>query len=287
MNMKKIPGLLIVWLAAFIIMPVSVSGQARINTKRVRIADLTTHTVKVVLSGNDMTDSALRDEVSARWRISPYEFCNAEEYKALKGSTDYYFLLIARSEEKRYKGMLTLTLMKGGEYGAEDPLKRPVDVASLPICSSTFPSGREIAFLPAFLDIIQDYASKAIISDKVGYGGFEVSAGKIGSTRNKRIFFCESDLTPEMDPAFTARYFDEDMLVADEKTVDSELDKGSYNTLVSYTVAPFDPQDGSWCYKMLIDAETHELFYFKHHRISSGKWAGFLPKDIRRIASPR
>ena len=285
--MKKIPGLLIVWFAAFIIIPVSVSGQARINTKRVRIADLTTHTVKVVMAGNEMTDSALRDEVSARWRISPYEFCNAEEYKALKGSTDYYFLLLARSEEKKYRGMLTLTLMKGGEYGAEDPLKRPVEVASLPFCSSSFPSGREMTFLPAMLDIIQDFASRAIVSDNAGYAGFEIYSRKIMKTGHKRIYFCEDDLAPELAPAFKKKYFDEDMLITDEEEADSEMIKGSYNTLVSYTVAPFDPQDGSWCYKMLIDAETHELFYFKHHRISSGKWAGFLPKDIRRIASPR
>ena len=285
--MKRISRLISICLVALTILPLTVSGQARINTKRIRIADLTTHTVKVVLSGNDMTDSALKNEVSARWRISPYEFCDSEEYKSIKENTDYYFLLLARSDEKKYRGILTLTLMKGGKYGAEDPEKRPVEVASLPFCSSEFPSGREVAFLPALLDIIQDYASKAVISDRAGYRGFKIYAKNVSRTGNMRIFFCEDDIAPEIDAAFQDQYFDEDMLVEDESVVDAELAKGSYNTLVSYTVSPFDPQNGSYCYKMLIDAETHGLFYFKHHRISSGKWAGFLPKDIRTISVPR
>lgn len=285
--MKRISRLISICLVALTILPLTVSGQARINTKRIRIADLTTHTVKVVLSGNDMTDSALKNEVSARWRISPYEFCDSEEYKSIKENTDYYFLLLARSDEKKYRGILTLTLMKGGKYGAEDPEKRPVEVASLPFCSSEFPSGREVAFLPALLDIIQDYASKAVISDRAGYRGFKIYAKNVSRTGNMRIFFCEDDIAPEIDAAFKDKYFDEDMLVKDESVVDAELAKGSYNTLVSYTVSPFDPQNGSYCYKMLIDAETHGLFYFKHHRISSGKWAGFLPKDIRTISVPR
>lgn len=285
--MKKTRILRICLILALVIGQVTASGQAKINTKRVRISDLTTHTVKVVLGGNEMTDGALRDEVSARWRISPYEFCTAEEYKSLKENTDYYFLLLANSDEKKYRGILTLTLMKGGRFGDEDPQKRPVEVASLPFSSSVFPSGREMTFLPALLDIIQDYASKAIISDKAGYGGFEIYAKKILRTGHKRIYFFEDDLVPEMNPAFMKKYFDEDMLIEDEATVDGELAKGSYNTLVSYTVSPFDPQKGSFCYKMLIDAETHELFYFSHHKISDTRWAGFLPKDIKVISAPR
>ena len=285
--MKRIANFILVLLVSLALLPQSVSGQARINTKKVRIADLPTKTVKVVMGGNDMTDAAIRNEVSARWRISPYEFCNAEEYKAIKDDPDCYFLLLARSNERKYRGILTLTLMKGGRYDDKDPMKRPVDVASIPFCSASFPSGREIAFLPALLDIIQDYTSKAIISDRAGYAGLEIYSKKVVKTGHKRIYFCEDDLIPEMSQGFKKKYFDEDMLITDEKTADTELVNGSYNTLVSYTVSPFDAENGDFCYKMLIDAETHELFYFKHHRISQSRWAGFLTKDIKLISTPR
>lgn len=285
--MKRIFSILGIVIVLALCAPLCASGQAKINTKKVKIADLPTRTTKVVLGQGGIMDSALRDEVSARWRISPYEFCTVEEYNSLKENPDYYFLLIARSNEKEYKGMLTLTLMKGGKAKAEDPQKRPVDVASLPISSSDFPSGREVVFLPALVDIIQDYVTRAMKSDGAGYSGFDIYASKVRRTGIKRIYFSEDDLIPDMDAAFKERYFDEDMLIMSEAEADKAFQDGTYNTLVSFVVAPFDPQNGSWCYKMLIDAGTHELLYFRHHRINARNWAGFLPKDIKKISSKR
>lgn len=285
--MKNSYKLLIMSLIMLLCVPCVTSAQAKINTKKVRISDLSTRTTKVVLGGNDMRDEALKSEVAARWRISPYEFCTAEEYNSLKESTDYYFLILARSSEKKYQDILTLSLMKGGKYGSPDPQKRPVEVASLPLCSTEFPSGREMIMLPALIDIIQDYASRAMMSDKAGYTGFEIYSREISHTGHKRIYFSEGDLAPEISGAFRKAHFDEDMVIAKEEAVDSVFTAGAYNTLVSFVVAPFDPQNGSPCYKMLIDAQTHELFYFERHSIKSGKWAGFLPKDIKIISSPR
>ena len=180
----------------------ALNGQAKINTKKLKIADLPTRTTKVVLGAGDMMDSALRDEVAARWRISPYEFCTAEEYNALKEDSGYYFLLIARSEDKEYKDLLTLTLMKGGKAKAEDPQKRPVEVACLPVSAAGFPSGREVVFLPALLDILQDYVTRAMRSDGAGYSGFDIYSRQVRKTGIKRIFFSEDDLVPDMGEDF-------------------------------------------------------------------------------------
>lgn len=282
--MKRLLLLLLTFLAVSA-MSFDASGQARINTKKLKIADITTHTTKIVLGGNEMTDSALKSEVTARWRVSPYEFCDAEEYRKIKEDPNYYFLIIARSNERRYDGMLTLTLMKGGKYGAEDPQKRPVEVASLPLSASGFPSGREITYLPALLDILQDYVSKAVLSDRAGYTGFDIYARNIHRIGHKRVYMSEDDIVPELDEVTKRQCFGEDFVLTDEAEVDREFTNSSYNTLVSYVVAPFDPQNGSWCYKMLIDAETHQLYWFGHHRISPRKWAGFLAKDIKRISA--
>ena len=177
--------------------------------------------------------------------------------------------------------------MKGGKAKAEDPQKRPVDVASLPLCSSESPSGREIVFLPAMLDILQDYVSRAMRSDGAGYVGLDIYARQVRKTGIKRIFFSKDDLVPDMGEDFKLKYFDEDMVIMDESEADKAFQDATYNTLCSFVVAPFDPENGSWCYKMLIDADTHELMYFRHHRISAKNWAGFLTKDIKAIYARR
>ena len=285
--MKRIFKILCILAAFAVLAPVALHGQAKVSTKKLKIADLATRTTKVVLGSGGMMDSALRDEVAARWRISPYEFCTVEEFNSLKEDPSYYFLLVARSDEKKYRGLLTLTLMKGGKVKAEDPQKRPVDVASLPLCAADFPSGREVVFLPAMLDILQDYVARAMRSDGAGYSGFDIYARQVRKTGIKRIFFSEDDLVPDMDWAFKEKYFDEDMVIMGEAEADKAFQDATYNTLVSYVVAPFDAENGSQCYKMLIDAGTHELMYYKHHRINARNWAGFLPKDIKAIFATR
>lgn len=71
--------------------------------------------------------------------------------------------------------------------------------------------------------------------------------------------------------------------VTDEDSADEMIMNNAQNTLVSYVVAPAEPVNGSFCYKMLIDAQTYELYYYRKHRISTKSGAGFLPYDIRSI----
>ncbi len=112
--MKRISILPALLLVITILIPVQMSGQARLNTKKIRIADFGTRTTKVVLGGNELTDAVLKEAVSAGWRISPFEFCTYEDFMELKDEPDQDFLLMASSDEAKYRGMATLTLMQGG-----------------------------------------------------------------------------------------------------------------------------------------------------------------------------
>ena len=69
--------------------------------------------------------------------------------------------------------------------------------------------------------------------------------------------------------------------------LDKYMSPDRANTLVSYVVAPTTPGPGSYCYKMLIDPHSAELYYFRKHRISKTDSPGFLVEDIKRITSPR
>ena len=280
--MKRFSTLPVLLLIISLLLPVQMNGQARLNTKKIRIADFSSRTTKVVLGGNGLTDTALKEAVSAGWRISPFEFCSGEDYLKLKDDPDQYFLLLARSGEAKYSGLLTLTLMKGGKYGTDNTSNRPVDIASLPFRSTEFPSGREMAMLPALLDIIQDYTSKALESDKAGYKGFDIYS-KTSDRNGRRILFSEGDVEPGTLDTEAFKY----VFIVEEDEADQAIIDGTPGTLVSFVVAPFSPGKGSRCYKMVIDARTHELYYFSHHRVSAGKWAGFLKKDIRKVTAKR
>ena len=173
---------------AAVLLPVLTWGQAQINTKKVKIGDFTQKITKIVLTGNDFIDTAFKDEVTARWRVSPYEFCTLDEFNSLKGSDEYYFLMITKGQFKKDLSptIQFMTLIKGGQ-GADKGIDGMLEIVSLPIAAAQFPSGREIAYIPAFLDIIQDYTLDSMEKDANAYGGLTNYTANIVRSEDLRI----------------------------------------------------------------------------------------------------
>ena len=268
-----------------LIMPLMAGAQAQITTKKVKIEDFTQKVTKVVLNGNPFYDTSFKDEVAARWRISPYEFCTLEEFEGLKGNDSYYFLILTQGQFRKETapGLQFISLVKGGQ-GADKGIGDMLEVVSLPFASAEYPSGRELIFLPAFLDIIQNHTLEAMENDFNAYGGLSNTAQKLGKAGNMDIVISEDDLNSLVSKEMTDS---EGMTVTDEDDADSYMLDEVSGTLVSYVGAPSEPVKGSFCYKMLIDAQTHELYYYRKHKISPKAGVGFLPEDIERINKAR
>lgn len=275
-------------LIAAVLLPVFAAAQAQINTKKVKIGDFTQKTTKIVLTGNMFYDSSLEDEIVARWRVTPYEFCTLEEFEELKGSEEYYFLLTTKGQFRKEAepGLQFLTLVKGGA-GTEGGINDMLEVVSLPIASAEEPSGREIVFLPAFLDIIQNYALDSMEKDSNAYAGLSNYSLNLRKTKGLPIAFKQEDLSSEVTDEVRQLTFDDLISVTDEDNADRLMSEGSDRTVVSYIAVPTDAVPGSYCYKMLIDNHTHMLYYFKKHRITKKTGPGFLAEDLRRLSSFR
>lgn len=275
-------------LFAALIMPLMAGAQAQITTKKVKLEDFTQKITKIVLNGNPFYDTSLKEEIAARWRISPYEFCTLEEFDKLKGNDRYYFLMLIQGQFRKETapGLQFLSLVKGGQ-GADKGIDEMLEVVSLPFASAEYPTGRELVFLPALLDIIQNYTLQAMENDFNAYGGLSNTVQKLSKSSGMTIVFSEDDLNSMVSKAVTDQMFDRTMILTDEDDADSYMLDNVSGTLVSYVVVPTEPMKGSYCYKMLIDAQTHELYYYRKHKISAKAGAGFLPEDIEKITKAR
>lgn len=257
-------------------------GQAQITTRREKLKDFTSKTTKVVLTGDEFLDEAVKESVAATWTVSPYEFCSNEEFQNLKGNADFYFLMVVKGQFRRESepGIDMLTLVKGGE-GADKSINDMFEVVSFPLRSTEDPSGREFVLLPAFLKIIQEHTTSLTDTEMKAYSNIGAKDSK--RLRIKRIFFWAEDFAPQVDEQ-TKRSLDEDILIKeDEDEVDEIFSEGTFNTVVSYVVTPSEPVNGSICYKMLIGSDNHELYYFKKHKITAKSGKGFLSSDIKSI----
>ena len=272
---------------ATVLFCVSAAAQAKLETKKFKIADFQDCITKVVLTGNDMADAFLRKEVVERWTISPFEFCSQEEFESLKTSPTTYFLMYVAGQygHEIAPGIEFLTLVKGGAE-AVDGISAMTEVVSIPSGPSG-PDGREVNFLPALLDIIQNYTLKAIEKELASFAGLGLYNRNLSATGIKRIYMANEDISFRVKDADREKYIDEDIVVTDEDDVDEVIVKGTYNTLVSFVVAPLEPTAGSVCHKMLIGADDHKLYYTAKHKITGKTGVGFLTSDLKKIAKPR
>lgn len=281
LNMKRFFQILALAIAG-LLLTTDALGQAQITTRREKLKDFTSKTTKVVLTGDEFLDEAVKESVAATWTVSPYEFCSNEEFQNLKGNADFYFLMVVKGQFRRESepGIDMLTLVKGGE-GADKSINDMFEVVSFPLRSTEDPSGREFVLLPAFLKIIQDHTISLTDTEMKAYSSLGAKDSK--KLRIKRIFFWSEDFAPQVDEQ-TKRSLDEDILIKeDEDEVDEIFSEGTFNTVVSYVVAPSEPVNGSICYKMLIGSDNHELYYFKKHKITAKSGKGFLSSDIKSI----
>lgn len=261
-----------------ILIPMLASAQAQIETKKVKISDFPQKVTKVVLHGNEFYDAILKEEIALRWRVSPYEFCTMEEFEELKTDSRYYFLITTLGQFKKETapGIQFLSLLKGGK--SKKGIDGMLEVVSLPYASAEYPSGRELVFLPALLDIIQAHTLKSMESDFDGYMGMSRYTKNMQNAQNMKIVFFEDEINDKVDDE--TRSADERFVITDEDGADKYFMDSTPGTLVSYMVAPTEPMNGSYCYKLLINAETHEIYFFRRHKITEKYGVGFLPEDF-------
>ncbi len=271
---------------ALLLIPVAADGEGRVYTRKMRLSDFTTRTTKVVLSGSPILDAALRDEVTMRWHLSPYEFCTVDEYNALKSKPEYYFLRLLRatSQDSRDAGLMFISLMKGGKEKNPDSLDKTFEVIRVPFAPTEYSSGREFLYMSALIDIIQEYVEDAMEADTKGYAGLSNYNIRVMKDPRKRVWISREDLGFELTPAQKDRYLGDKLLIASEDDVDRVFKYGTRNALVGIVVAPVSARKGDWCYKMLISADTHQLYYYHRHRISFNAWKGFQLSDIKAIS---
>ena len=260
--MKKICLLLF----CLVMLPCICLGQAKIYTKKVRLSDFPTKTTKIVLTGNDLLDSPLKEEIARRWRISPYEFCEPQEYDGLKKSTDYYFLRMLD-----INGVSSLSLYKEG-----------LEVINLPYCTAGDPSGREILFMPAFIDIMQTFVMDSINSNMTGFMGLKNYTKNMLRSKGFRVYVSKEDLATDRDPKWEQK----DIFIVDEDDADDIFLEEHENALVSYCVKPAPGSKKRNCHVFLIDAQTHKLYFYATHK-TSDKDCGFTSGDMSFIYSAK
>jgi len=243
-------------------------------------------TTKVVLSDEGILDAYIRDAVKKEWKISPYEFCTPQEYDYIKEDTTYFFLI--RTDGifgNEYEPSLEyLSLIKGGPEFRKG-LFMSAELISLPLQAKNDESGEIIPFIPAYLNIIQDYIMRVQKSVLIAFAGNTV-LGDLSGINGRTMLFNAEDI------AFTTKKDEVKWIfrgraeVVGLDVIENAMTEYSPDVAVGLVISPKEGHNGGYCYKLIIDPAESKLFYFKKKKVTTISPAGFTRDDIKRISAP-
>ena len=255
------------------------AGQGRIYTRRARLADFQTKTTKVVLSGDNLLDMALREEVRRRWRISPFEFCDPDDFEALKNEAAYYFLDLSQDKS----GLAYMTLLKGGNDESFRSLEGKLEVVRIPFSPVTITSGRELVYISALIDIVQTFVEESLTNTAQNILGLSFYNGNLSQARKKKIYIARDDLDAGIAGRDSADVLAPGILAVDDFQADSLFGAGAREALVAFSIAPAAPSRRARCYNFLVAADTHDLYYYQSRRYDKPGKRGFSKSEIKAI----
>lgn len=268
---------------------ISVFGQGlSLFQKKDDLKNFSAKTTKVVIQGNSsLDDIVLMDAVKNHWHLSPYEFCDMEEFEKIKTDTNYFFLMKVDGQfcKEKEPAMEFLALVKGSEKAA-DGLNHMPEILALPYRPLNDRSGDSFAYLPPFINVIQAHILKIQRNKLSAYIGLSAYSDGMDGTNDKDILFDVEDLGFEIDQDMIDKDFKGKGHLVTQVEVERAITERRPNTLATIVIAPSINQRGSYCFKILISTDTWELYMYRKHKVSSKFGVGFTKEDYKRIATP-
>ena len=244
-------------------------------------------TTKVVIPSTSLADLMLRDAVNKSWRISPFEFCDYAEYQKIKQDTNYFFLMRV---DGMYKKDLEpkieyLTLIKGGAE-VKRGLYSSHNIINLPIQQSEDLDGGNLFLIPAYVDIIQDHIYRIQESVLLAFKGSLIYSDRVSMLKGKIVLFSKDQLGYEIADEEFVKLFKGDAKLVSADDIEDAVTDNKENSAVAVVVIPKGGTPGSYCYKMIITTDSHQLLFLRRQKISKRSPAGFSAEDIRKITAP-
>lgn len=262
-------------------------AQKFIRETRNTFTSFGTKITKVVIPSTTLADMVLRDAVNKGWRISPFEFCDSQEYEALKNDTSYFFLMRV---DGRFKNELEpkieyLTLIQGGPEVKRGTYSNK-NIVTLPVQETGDVSGANLHLIPIYIDIIQNHIYKIQNDVSLAFKGNLFYADKVTDVIGRDLLIASDFLSYTPGNSEISDLFKGKAKLVSEEDVEDAIIGNKKNTVVTVLIKPRGNSRGSYCYKMLVSTDSHELLFFRRHKISLLLPAGFTKEDIRKISVP-
>jgi len=285
MNMKSVKFFLIALVAILIAAPFT--SMAQVFSKKEDLKDLNGKTLMVVLENNSIIDLTLKQSVEKEWDLSKVEFCDPDKFEKIKTDSSYYFLIRVKGifKKEREPSIEFLSLLKGGEE-AYMGLDEMYDVLSLPFQQIDDPDGYIIPYIDAYINIIKSHVLRVQKKKIAATLGLSWYSNRLQELKGKEVLVNEADLSGIVSKEEAGKMLKKSGKVVEEDVIYEAIDNKKANTAYTICIGPEVEKQGSYCYKMVVSADSHDIYYYRKQKVNAKNPKGFLPEDLKKIAIP-
>ncbi len=263
---------------------ITLTAQKRIAPTAEQIERFSRTTTNVVLTGSNMlVEAALREALEKQWKITPLKFIDKAEFEATMSDANSSFLLMIGGtfeKDSEPNNYTYLNLVMGGNV-AFDQL---AEFILLPISCEGQPDDKPVAYMAAFVDIIQRHVKRVQEKPKTVKQELDTYNDNLPRLRTRTLIIAKEDIAYDVTEEALTEQFNNKIEIVDGDAVLDAMDGQAFNKIAGLTLYPrVGSEKGTYCYNMLIACDTHELIYFKRHKITGKKQQGFLKEEIKRM----
>ncbi|MDR0694674.1 MAG: hypothetical protein LBF81_05185 [Prevotellaceae bacterium] len=279
--MKKL--LFLLWLPV----AVNLSAQECIAPTIEQIERFSRTTLNVVLPGeNIILEAALKEAIENKWKITPLKFIDKPEFEANTGDANRTFLLLVggsfhkNSEEKLFVYTFLNLLMGGGVS-----LETLSEFLLLPVSCDGQSIDKSLLFMDAFVDIMQRHIVSMQQNPKLAKQKLDDIYNKnIERLTGRYLMLVKDDIAYTVTEEEKQQQFNNRLSIVEDSDVENAVINEAKNQVIGLTLYPrVGSPKGTFCYNMLIAADTHELIYYKRHNVSKKDNQGFLKEELKRF----
>jgi len=228
---------------------------------------------------------AIRDAVSKYWTITPYEIITANQFNDLRSDPALSFIFLSKVQLERDRQdavYLYMNIVMGANVSDITALP---ELLSIPLAYTGVDEDSYVEVLPLMLRFAQIHINNLKEArNPRSLNNLRYYNRNSRTLRNMTLLVQESDLSEEVNTIekIQAVYSGTVKIVTSEE-IEQTIEEKRPNTAILHQVSPSEDDNAGRSYRQIYGAESGNLYYFNHQRITQRRPAGMLARDFRQI----
>ena len=261
----------------------SISSSAQINTaKESDYNDFMKTTTLVVMDANPFTpyNQTLVNAVESFWKITPYEIITAKEFNVKKKNKGFSFIILSEANLEVKGKILKYNMLNLVLGGKASNLNEMPDLGSVPLSYMDADDEEYLYKLGGVLQFMQFFIRYNLENPNTDI--FKLVQKIDGKVNGKELWLLPEELANDVNTIDKIKkYYQGKLKLVNKEAIEQAIAKKDADVLFLYKIG--SDENGSICWKFLIEAATGKVVYFSQDKTDKNHPPLFNADDFKKL----